>query len=183
MGSHQRLPDPRSGLVLETHEMSRQAGTMREVRRTAEAPGEMGIGVIGVPPGSPVELDVRLEAVGEGVLVTGTAEVTLAGECVRCLTPISTRVEVDVQELFYYPGNGPDDDETSRIEGERIDLEPVLRDTVVLDLPFTPVCRDDCEGLCQVCGANLAADPGHAHDEGTDDRWAGLAGWQPDPPK
>ena len=176
MHTHHRLPDPRSGLVIEIHEMSRQAGTMREVRRTTEAPGEIGIGVIGVPAGSPVELDVRLEAVGEGVLVTGTAEVALAGECVRCLAPIRRDDVVDIQELYYYPGNGPDDDEASRIEGERIDLEPVLRDTVVLDLPFTPLCRDDCEGLCQTCGANLNDDPEHAHDVGIDDRWAGLLG-------
>ncbi len=159
--------------------MSRQAGTMREVRRSTEAPGEYGIGVIGVPAGSPVELDVRLEAVGEGVLVTGTAQVLLAGECVRCLAPIRQSDEVDIQELYYYPGNGPDDEETSRIEGERIDLEPILRDTVVLDLPFTPLCTDDCEGLCQTCGANLNDDPEHTHGDDTDDRWTGLAGWQP----
>mgnify|MGYP003377253045 CR=1 FL=1 len=183
MHTHHRLPDPRSGLVIEIHEMSRQAGTMREVRRTTEAPGEIGIGVIGVPAGSPVELDVRLEAVGEGVLVTGTAEVALAGECVRCLAPIRRDDVVDIQELYYYPGNGPDDDEASRIEGERIDLEPVLRDTVVLDLPFTPLCRDDCRGLCQTCGANLNDEPDHAHDEGKDDRWVGLTGWTPDETK
>lgn len=163
--------------------MSRQAGTMREVRRIAEAPDEIGVGVIGVPAGSPIELDVRLEAVGEGVLVTGTAEVTLAGECARCLTPIRLTDEVDVQELYYYPGNGPDDKETSRIEGERIDLEPVLRDTVVLDLPFTPLCREDCEGLCQICGANLNDDPDHGHDDDGDERWAGLSDWQPDETK
>ncbi|HOB04301.1 MAG TPA: DUF177 domain-containing protein [Propionibacteriaceae bacterium] len=183
MGSHHRLPDPRSGLVIEVHDLSRQAGTMREVRRTTEAPGEIGIGVIGVPAGSPIELDVRLESVGEGVLVTGSAEVTLTGECARCLTPIRLTDEVDIQELYYYPGNGPDDEETSRIEGERIDLEPVLRDTVVLDLPFTPLCRDDCEGLCQICGANLNDDPEHGHDDGTDDRWSSLSGWQSDDTK
>ncbi len=163
--------------------MSRQAGTMREVRRTAEAPGGIGIGVIGVPAGSPVELDVRLEAVGEGVLVTGTAEVALAGECVRCLAPIRRSDEIDIQELYYYPGNGPDDDETSRIEGERIDLEPVLRDAVVLDLPFTPLCKDDCEGLCQTCGANLNDDPDHTHGGNNDERWSALAGWPSDETK
>lgn len=163
--------------------MSRRAGTMREVRRTAEAPGEIGIGVIGVPAGTPIELDVRLEAVGEGVLVTGTAEVALAGECVRCLTSIRRSGEVDIQELYYYPGNGPDDEETSRIEGERIDLEPILRDTVVLDLPFTPLCKDDCEGLCQICGANLNEDPDHTHGDGTAGVWAALAGWEPDETK
>ncbi len=159
--------------------MSRQAGTMREVRRSTEAPGDFGIGVIGVPAGSPIELNVRLEAVGEGVLVTGTAEVVLAGECVRCLEPIRQPDEIDIQELYYYPGNGPDDEETSRIKGERIDLEPILRDTVVLDLPFTPLCDDDCEGLCQTCGKNLNDDPDHTHGDDTDARWTGLAGWQP----
>lgn len=73
---------------------------MKMLRRTAEAPADLGIGVIGVPEGSPVELDLKLEAVGEGVLVTGTAVVVLAGECTRCLTPISDTMEIDIQELF-----------------------------------------------------------------------------------
>lgn len=175
-----RLADPRSSLVVETHDFPRQAGAMKDVRRTASAPEDLGIGVIGVPAASPVELDVRLESVGEGVLVTGTAEVRLSGECTRCLGPISDSMEIDIQELFFYPGNGPDDDEVSRIEGERIDLEPVVRDAVVLDLPFTPLCRDDCLGLCPQCGTNLNDDPDHAHTAEVDARWGGLTGWTPD---
>ena len=76
---------------------------MKPVQTTVEAPADLGIDVIGVPPGSPVELDLRLESVVEGVLVTGTAAVQLHGECVRCLTGISDELEVDVQELFVYP--------------------------------------------------------------------------------
>ena len=149
---------------------------MRTFRRTAGAPADLGIGVIGVPEGSPVELDVKLEAVGEGVLVTGTAVVTLVGECTRCLRPISDSMEIDIQELFYYPGNEPDD-EAARNEGERIDLEPVLRDAVVLDLPFAPLCTQDCRGICAVCGADLNDDPDHSHGDEPDPRWGSLQQW------
>ena len=85
MSSPHRPLDPRSGLVLDTHDLGRRAGAWQQVRSTVEAPVDLGIDVIGVPPGSPVELDLRLESAIEGVLVTGTAAVLLRGECVRCL--------------------------------------------------------------------------------------------------
>ena len=174
--THRRQPDSRSSLVIETHELARSTGTMKSLRRTAEAPADLGIGVIGVPEGSPVELELKLEAVGEGVLVTGTAVVALVGECTRCLRPISDSMEIDIQELFYYPGNEPDD-EAARNEGELIDLEPVLRDAVVLDLPFAPLCTEDCLGICPVCGADLNDDPDHGHDDEVDPRWGDLHQW------
>ena len=171
------LPDPRSGLVLDTHDLSRRAGRLLEVTRVAEAPEQLGIEVIGVPPGSPVDLDLRLESVVEGVLVTGTAVVRLRGTCARCLDEIADTDEVDIQELFCYPGKELDDAEALRIEGELIDLEPVLRDAVVLDLPFTPLCQPDCAGLCPECGANLNREPEHSHAEAIDPRWSQLTGW------
>ncbi|MDO5683949.1 MAG: DUF177 domain-containing protein, partial [Propionibacteriaceae bacterium] len=76
------------------------------------------------------------------------------------------------------PGAEPDDVEASRIVGELIDLEPLVRDEVVLELPFMPVCREDCAGLCQTCGANLNKDPDHSHGERIDPRWGDLAAWQ-----
>ena len=172
-----RLPDPRSGLVLDTRDLSRRPGVMKEITRVAEAPPDLGIEVIGVPPGSPIEFDLRLESVVEGVLVTGSAKVQLRGSCTRCLEEIASIEEVDLQELFCYPGKELGDEEASRIEGDLIDLEPVLRDAVVLDLPFTPLCRPDCAGLCPDCGANLNADPDHIHDESIDPRWTSLAEW------
>ncbi len=172
-----RLPDHRSGLVLETHELGRRAGTVKQIARVAQAPEGIGIAMIGVPPDSAINLDVTLEAVVEGVLVTGTAEVSLGGQCARCLEQIADSTAVDLQELYLYPGKELDDDEASRIEDESIDLEPLLRDAVVLDLPFTPLCRPDCAGLCPTCGANLNRDPEHGHAEAIDSRWAGLAGW------
>jgi uncharacterized protein len=171
--------DARAPLVVDTRDLGRRAGEMRPLRRTVPAPANLGIDVIGVPEGSDIELDLRLESVVEGVLVSGTARARLAGECVRCLDPVTSEVEVPIQELYHYPDQRPgpddDDDETARIEGDLLDLEPVLRDAVVLALPFQPVCRDDCPGLCGVCGARLAEDPGHGHEE-HDPRWAALQG-------
>jgi uncharacterized protein len=171
------MPDPKSGFVLDTRELNRRAGTLKEVTRVAEAPDGLGIGVIGVPPGSPVDLNLRLESVVEGVLVTGTAVVQVRGNCTRCLEEVASTEEIDIQELFCYPGKDLGDDEASRIEGDLINLEPLIRDAVVLDLPFTPLCRPDCAGLCPTCGADLNADPNHAHAEPIDPRWTGLTEW------
>jgi len=149
---------------------------MKVVRTTAQAPADLGIAVIGVPPGSPVELDLRLESVVEGVLVSGTATVEVRGECVRCLGEISSQLEIDVQELFVYPESEAEEDEASRLEGDLVDLEPLLRDGVVLDLPFQPLCREDCQGLCVECGANLNDSPDHDHEAAPDPRWEKLRG-------
>lgn len=156
------------------------------MRLTVEAPAELGIEVLHVPEGSPVELDLRLEAVMEGVLVTGVAQATLEGECVRCLTPLVDELDVRFQELCTYDDVRHDqadedlDDETSRLEDDLLDLEPLLRDAVVLALPFQPLCTEDCPGLCIECGARLADDPGHSHEAVIDPRWAGLAALKQD---
>jgi DUF177 domain-containing protein len=174
--------DPRAPLVLDTRELGRRPGSQHEVSRTVPAPADLGIEVLQVPEGSPVELDLRLEAVMEGVLVTGTAHASLAGECARCLEPISDEIEVRFQELFVYedralPG---EDDEVSMLQDDLVDLEPLLRDAVVLALPFQPLCRTDCPGLCAECGERLADDPEHRHEEQVDPRWAALAQLQQD---
>ena len=148
---------------------------MQTLELTLPAPADLGIELLGVPEGSPVELDLRLEAVMEGVLASGRARVTLTGECARCLEPIEDDLEVELQELYVYPESDAEEDEASRLEGELLDLEPVLRDAVVLALPFRPVCTPDCPGLCLECGARLQDDPGHAHEESIDPRWAALS--------
>ena len=170
----------RSGLVLDTHDLVRRAGEMRTVQTTVEAPADLGLAVIGVPEGSPLELDLRLEAVVEGVLITGTAYAQLVGECVRCLTEVTDDVEVDVQELFTYAESDAEDEEASHLDGELADLEPVLRDAIVLELPFQPVCRPDCRGLCPECGLDLNTVEEHTHDETVDPRWAALAQFETD---
>jgi uncharacterized protein len=170
--------------VLDTRELGRRPGSQRQVTRSVDAPADLGIEVLQVPEGSPVELDLRLESVMEGVLVTGTATVALVGECARCLESIEDEVTVDLQELFVYDdqqasarhhGDDELEDETGRLEGDLLDLEPLLRDAVVLALPFQPLCQDDCPGLCPECGARLADDPDHGHGEPVDPRWAALS--------
>ncbi|HEX5535350.1 MAG TPA: DUF177 domain-containing protein, partial [Actinomycetales bacterium] len=178
--------DPRSPYVLDTHELGRRPGSMRKLQRSVPAPEDLGTEVIGVPAGSDLELDLRLEAVMEGVLVSGTARGLATGECVRCLDDVEREVDVDFQELFNYPDSrssthhghrgkaaepGEDDEDTYELEGDLLDLEPVIRDAVVLALPFQPVCSEDCPGLCSECGARLADDPEHQHED-VDPRWA-----------
>ena len=170
--------DPRKPLVLDTRELGRRPGSMRTVRFPAPAPGDLRVELIGVPAGSEIDLDLRLESVMEGVLVSGTATATLEGECGRCLEPVTDTLTVDLQELFAYPESTTeataDDEETSVMEGDHLDLEPVLRDAIVLALPLTPLCREDCAGLCAECGERLDDLPeDHVHDA-PDDRWSAL---------
>ncbi len=171
--SHKGL-SANSGLVFEVHDLGRRVAGLAEVQRKAVAGEGIGNEMIGVPVGSPIDLDLRFESVVEGVLVTGTAGLTLRGQCARCLKEIELDEQIDVMELFVYPDKELDDEEASRVVDETVDLEPVLRDSVVLDLPFTPLCREDCLGLCIECGADLNADPDHTHGDAVDPRWAGL---------
>jgi uncharacterized protein len=166
--------DPRAPLVLDTRELGRRPGAMRHVRRTIDAPAGWALELVAVAAGSPVDLDLRLESVMDGVLVSGTAHATVAAECGRCLDPVSADLDVDVQELFAYEP-ADDDDEQPLLTGDFIDIEPLIRDAVLLGLPLNPVCDEACPGLCATCGARLAdVDPDHAHDD-LDPRWAALA--------
>jgi uncharacterized protein len=170
--------DPRAPFVLDTRTLGREPGAMRTVQRRVPAPAGLRLDLIGVPEGAPLDLDLRLESASEGVLVTGTATTTIAGECGRCLDPVSAEFRVDVGELFAYPGSltdeTTDEDEVDRIVDDLIDVEPVVRDAVVLGLPMTPLCRPDCAGLCSICGQRLDDLPAdHAHDM-LDPRWAAL---------
>jgi uncharacterized protein len=151
---------------------------MRTVARTVPAPADIRGELLGVQPGSDLVLDLRLESVSEGVLVSGTTRVIVTGECARCLDPLTSELEVDLQQLYVYPGNEIDaddaDDEIGLLVDDYVDLEPALRDAVVLALPLAPVCKEDCLGLCPDCGARLEdVEPGHRHEQ-VDPRWAAL---------
>ncbi len=179
----------RSPFVFDVRELGRQPGAMREYRRGVPAPAGLGSDVVGVPEGAPLVLDVRLESVTEGVLVTGTVSGepgTLRGECARCLDPIADDLGVELCELFAYPDSSTEattsPDEIHRIENDHFDLDPVVRDAVVLGLPWTPLCRPDCAGLCSECGERLDdLEPDHSHDT-IDPRWAALAAFAPPDP-
>jgi uncharacterized protein len=170
--------DPRLPLVIDTRELGRRAGSMRQMRFPVPAPEDLGIELIRVPVGADVDLDLRLESVMEGVLVTGTARAPVSGECGRCLEPVRDILTVNLQELFAYPESTTDatadDDEAARMEGDFFDLEPTLRDAVVLALPMTPVCHQDCAGLCAECGERLDDLPADHRHGSADPRWSAL---------
>jgi uncharacterized protein len=165
--------------AVDLRELGRRAGSMQEIERSLPAPAGWRVELIGVPEGAQVELRLRLESVMEGVLVTGDVDVPVAGSCARCLEPVEDTLELDVQELFAYAGSTTEatseEDEVRRLEGDFLDLEPMIRDAVVLALPLSPVCTEDCQGLCVDCGQRLDdLPPDHTH-ELLDPRWAGLA--------
>jgi uncharacterized metal-binding protein YceD (DUF177 family) len=164
---------------VDLRELGRRAGSMRELDRSVPAPDHWRVELIGVPAGADVHLRLRLESVMEGVLVSGDIEAPLTGSCARCLEPIEDTLTLAVQELYAYEGSTTEatseEDEVRRIEGDHLDLEPLVRDTVVLALPLAPVCAEDCAGLCVDCGQRLDDLPAdHAH-EIVDARWADLA--------
>jgi uncharacterized protein len=159
--------------------LGRGPGEARDEKRTASAPEGLGSGLVLVPAGGDVALDLRFEAVSEGVLVTGSAMAPITGECARCLDPLTSEMEVSFQELYRYlpdPGEDENDGEERFLDGDYLDLEPAFRDAVVLTLPLSPLCREDCPGLCAECGVKLAdVGPDHGHGDKVDPRWGLLA--------
>ncbi|MGV0799397.1 DUF177 domain-containing protein, partial [Mycolicibacterium elephantis] len=151
---------------------------------TVVAPTRIGLELVAIDEGAPLELDLRIESVSEGVLVTGRVSAPTSGECARCLTAVTGSVEIELTELFAYPDSATDEtteaDEVARVSvaggADTIDLEQPIIDAVGLALPFAPLCGPECQGLCPQCGVALAsAEPGHHHEE-IDLRWAKLAG-------
>jgi uncharacterized protein len=139
--------------------------------------------LIAIERGADLNLDLRLESVSEGVLVTGTMQAPTRGECSRCLTAVTGDVEISLTELFAYPDSATEstteEDEVGHVVDQTIDLEQSIVDAVGLALPFAPLCSQDCPGLCPQCGVALAgAEPGHHHDQ-IDPRFAKLAGMFP----
>lgn len=172
--------ESRSPLVINISRLGRRPGSMMTLAETVPSPSRIGLDLIAVEKGAPMELDLRIESVSEGVLVTGTVSAPTAGECVRCLTPVTDHVEIDLTELFAYPDSTTDEttdaDELGRVIDHTVDLEQPIVDAVGLALPFSPLCGPDCAGLCPDCGVALAtAEPGHHHEQ-IDPRWAKLSG-------
>nr|MDQ3383210.1 YceD family protein [Actinomycetota bacterium] len=158
--AHQDIEGP---WVFDTRELVRRPGTMRTVTRVVTAPEPVGTDVIAIAPGHPVEVELRMESVVEGVLATGSVRSTATGMCVRCLDDVAEEVVVTFQELFAYPDRAAhhqrvsgeqEQDDQRALDQDLMDLEELVRDAVVTTLPFQPVCRADCPGLCSECGAH-----------------------------
>ncbi|PIB74697.1 hypothetical protein CQY22_012370 [Mycolicibacterium brumae] len=164
--------------------LGRRPGAMITRAETAPSPSRIGLDLLAIPVGAPLELDLQLQSVSEGVLVTGTVAAPTEGECSRCLTPFTGDVEIELTELFAYPDSTTEatseEDEVGHLVDDIVDLEQTVVDAVGLALPFSPLCSPDCPGLCPHCGVALAtAEEGHSH-EIIDPRWAKLAEFKDD---
>ena len=152
-----------------------RSGEMREFEIDTRAPEKWGEGLVSIAEGEPIEAEVRLEAVHEGILVTADVATRYTGVCGRCLTDVAEPVEVEIQELFGYSGDEAADFE---VQDDHVDLETLVRDSIVLSLPFQPVCQPDCPGLDPVTGEKLAE--GAVPETPIDDRWIALAALKAD---
>jgi uncharacterized protein len=159
--------------TVDVYDLMHRPGEMRERVLDVTVPETFGNAVIGVKQGSDLRVDLRLESLHDGILVSAEVDGVVAGECVRCLIDIEQPVQVEFQELFAY---SQDEAFEYEVHEDMIDLEPVIRDAVVLSLPFQPVCQEDCTGLCPQCGVRLLDNPGHKHEDPIDPRWASLGG-------
>ncbi|WP_258366092.1 DUF177 domain-containing protein [Curtobacterium sp. MCPF17_031] len=164
-----------SPYALRVRDLAQRAGDMREVSVDIVVPSTLGAGLIAVREGDQMHLDVKLEGLHEGILVSGHARAEATGECSRCLIDISEPVEVEFAEVFAYDASEEFD---YQVHDDHVDCEPVVRDAVVLSLPFTPVCRPDCPGLDPVTGERLADVGEQPAPSAADPRWAALGGIQ-----
>ena len=163
--------------IVPVHDVSHRPGELRERVLEFDAPAQLGEAVAVVREGEPVRIELRLEGLHDGVLVTGELDTVAHAECVRCLDPVEETVEVEFQELFAY---SEDEAFDFTIRDDHVDLESVVRDAVVLALPFQPVCRADCPGLDPETGEKLPDGAVPAAREESDPRWAALEGFRPD---
>lgn len=178
MARHPHAPAGSTPFVVDVARLGRRPGSMMSLRDRVTSPSRIGLDLIAIAAGTTVEMDLRLESVSEGILVTGTVAAPTAGECARCLAPVTGRVEVELIELFAYPHSATeattDEDEVGRVVDDTVNIEQAIVDAVGLTLPLSPLCRPDCPGLCPQCGVALAAaEPGHHHEQ-IDPRWAKL---------
>jgi len=164
-----------SALAVDVRELLQQPGAHKHVVLRAALP-DLATPVASVPAGSPVTVDAELESVVEGLLVTGKLGATVALRCVRCLRDVEHELEVDVRELFALEPRGDEDEGYAVLANDRLSLDTMVRDALVLAFPAFPLCRPDCAGICPECGADRnAVNCGHGAPGVTDPRWAALA--------
>ena len=182
-----------SAFVISCEDLPRRAGEMRQYELSITDHEPVGIPLVAIPTDGPIDLDLRLEAVSQGVLVTATVAGEAIGECTRCLDEVVFFVQEEFQELYHYEIDHrlkkkrsersekkeiivEDEDEILEMQGDFIDLEGAIRDALILNLPINPLCSDSCEGLCPECGVkwDLLSDD---HDHPKQDIRSGLEGW------
>lgn len=169
----------RAALLTHVADLRRHLGTRREVHHGVRLPG-LELSTAYVPDDADIDVDVVLESIFEGIVVAGRITAPWIGECRRCLADVQGHLEVDVREIFE---SAPTEGDTWPLHGDGIDLEPLVRDAVLLSLPLAPLCRPDCAGPApDRVPVRAAGDvpAGEAHRGGADaeptrdPRWAAL---------
>lgn len=182
-----------SPLVVPVVELLRKPGRRRsleiEVPVDDVAPGGITVIDARIPAGAEVEVAVELESMANGIMVTGRVSAPFTAECRRCLGPVAGDLSTEVQELFALErtdtdgrgGNGrggattaPADEDTFTVSGEHVDLAPLAREALALELPLAPLCSETCAGLCPECGVDLNAGTCDCDRTRVDPRWAAL---------
>jgi uncharacterized protein len=184
----------RSIFLFNTHDLPHRAGEMREYQLDLKLLEPVGVELLSVKSGEIIEVDLRIQSVDEGVLATGRVIATATGECTRCLAPITWPIDENFTELYYYEMTGGrsnskrstrsksdkeedldlDEDDLQFMVGDDIDLEPAIRDAVILNLEVNPLCQEDCPGLAENHGENWAYLSADQNQTPIDDRWASL---------
>ncbi|MFO7691431.1 MAG: DUF177 domain-containing protein [Cryobacterium sp.] len=165
--------------TVDVRDLINRPGTMQERHLDIVVPEDLGAGLVAVKADSTLSADLRLEAMHEGILVSISVTGSAEGVCGRCLKDMVRPVRVEFAELFGY---SQDEAFEFEILDDHVDVESLVRDAVVLSLPFQPVCRRDCPGLDSETGEPLDDSPELEPSEATDPRWSALAGFQASTP-
>nr|WP_223875421.1 DUF177 domain-containing protein [Nanchangia anserum] len=171
-------------MCLDLRELPQRSGATLQRHVTYTVGEEWTTPVAHITPGVELDMDISLQAIDQGVLAHVRTRVPAEAECVRCLDRVDLTRDVDLYQVFYLPDERDklvaDGDEDAAyepvIEGDAIDLTPVLRDATVGQLPLQPLCSEDCLGLCSTCGEPLRDLEDDHHHDVVDPRWSALAG-------
>ena len=153
-------------------DLRHQEGSRLDLSLTIPAPDTFATDLVRTV--GDITIDGALQSVSEGVLVTGTVEHSTSAECARCLNAVEEHHTSDMTELYFFQNRAQalmdaGDEEAEQVPlivNDSIDIEPLLRDTIVGQMPFIPLCDENCRGLCGVCGERLADLPAdHTHEE------------------
>jgi uncharacterized protein len=158
--------------VVVVSDLLRRPGSRRHEHLEKSLP-TLAVTGAAVPAGTVANVDAVLDSIHEGILVTGRVSAAWQGECRRCLGRVGGELRAGVQELFE---PRPTEGETYPLDHDHIDLGPMVRDALLLELPLAPLCAEGCQGICPTCGADLNDGPCECLPAGHDPRWAALDG-------